>query len=54
MRPAYNEIIVCTALGTRSGLCGTPHKPDDVEYLVMLISTKSRLIFSDLTLACST
>ena len=22
MRPAYNEIVVCTALGTRSGLCG--------------------------------
>ena len=25
LRPAYNEIIVCTGLGTRAGLCGTPH-----------------------------
>ena len=28
LRPAYNEIVVCTALGTRSGLCGPPHNPD--------------------------
>ena len=31
LRPLYNEIIICTGLGTRSGLCGTPHNPDRTE-----------------------
>ena len=50
----------CTAAGERRRdeyrLGGRPEyrTPDDVEFMVMLISTKSPLISSGLTLACST